>query len=85
LQIGTYARSSSIRPYLGSVANLDPGMTFKEAQALARVVTEATQPESQVVPDGDWFAVTVTAAGGTWCLYDEADWLWLKGQIVDGS
>ena len=34
---------------------------------------------------GQWFAVTVASRGGTWCLYDESDWLWLKSQIADGS
>ena len=60
-------------------------MTIDEAQALGRVVTEEAQSESQVVPDGEWFAVTVTAAGGTWSLSDEADWVWLSGQIKSGS
>jgi hypothetical protein len=63
---------------------MDPGMIFEEAQALARVVTEATQSETEVVPDGEWFAVTVTVAGGTWSLIDEADWVWLSGQMKDG-
>jgi hypothetical protein len=60
-------------------------MTLAEAQALSRLVAEATHSEPRVVSDGEWFAVTVESRGGTWCLYDEADWLWLKGQIADGS
>lgn len=58
-------------------------MTFDEAQELVRLVSEATDSKAQVVPDGEWFAVTVQGGGGTWCLYDQADWLWLRGQIID--
>ncbi len=60
-------------------------MTRDEAEALARLVTEAAHFEPQVVPDRHWFAVTVRSSGGTWCLYDEADWPWLRGQIIDGA
>ena len=67
------------------MADLDPGMTLDEARALARLVTEATHSESQVVPDGEWFAVEVVTRRGTWSLYDEEDWLLLKDQIADGS
>ena len=57
------------------MADLDPGMTLDEARALARLVTEATHSEAQVVPDGAWFAVEVVTRRGTWSLYDEAGWL----------
>jgi hypothetical protein len=60
-------------------------MTLDEARALARLVTEATHSESQVVQEGQWFAVEVVTRRGTWSLYDEVDWLWLKEQITDGS
>lgn len=60
-------------------------MTHDEAEALARLVAEATCSEPHVVPDGEWFAVTVAIGGGTWCLYDEAHWLRLRGQITEGT
>ena len=64
---------------------LDPGMDRASADELEARVAASTKGAVAVVPDGDYFVVTVSTATGTWTLTDEADFEWLRDRISRGS
>jgi hypothetical protein len=58
-------------------------MTETEARQLASVITEAAVGPVAVEREGHFFVVTVTTAGGTLTIRDDADWRWLRKKMSD--
>lgn len=62
-------------------------MDRERAEALAALVRATTGHEARTVPVGASFAVDVQVRPqddgepGTWTLYDEDDWAWLRDRI----